>query len=449
MPPFDLFVIGGGSGGVRAARASAALGARVALAEESSLGGTCVHRGCIPKKLLWYAARYRDHFAHARGYGWSLGEPELAWPTLRAAKDREIARLAAAYRDTLLRAGVRVFDARATLHDEHTVEVGGDRFPSRNIVVATGGRPRRLEIQGAEHGWVSDDVFELEKLPERVVVVGGGYVAVELAGVLHGLGVDVVLVHRGAMLLGGFDADVRAHLGQALRDRGLELRLDSEVAAVTKHGERSLGVHLLGGEELATDGLLFAIGREPRTANLGLERAGVTLGPDGKVAVDELSRTSAKSVWAIGDVTDRPELTPLAIHEGDCLARTLFGGRPTAPSWEPLATAVFGHPPIGVVGLGESEARERYGDVACFVGRFRPLELSLTGDTERTLVKVIVERATDRVVGLHVVGEDAPEIVQGFAAAMRAGLTKAQLDATIGIHPTAAEELVTLASERL
>ncbi|HUP23683.1 MAG TPA: glutathione-disulfide reductase [Thermoanaerobaculia bacterium] len=444
MSPYDLFVIGGGSGGVRAARASAALGARVGLAEESALGGTCVNLGCIPKKLLWYGAEYRSHLDHARGYGWTFGEATFSWRALRAAKDREIARLRGIYRGLLEDAGVEVFDARATLHDAQSVEVAGKRWTSRNVLVATGGRPRRPAIPGAEHGMVSDDVFSLERLPDRVVVVGGGYIGVELAGVFHGLGAEVVLVHRGPMLLGGFDRDVRAHLGEAMGARGVDLRFEAEVVAIERLGDGSLRVVLAGGRELETEAVLFAIGRDPRTDGIGLERAGVKLEEDGQIAVDELSRTSARSVWAIGDVTNRPDLTPVAIHEGACLARTLFGDAPTAPSWEPLATAVFGHPPVGVVGLGEDEARERLGEVYCVVRRFRPLELALTDDAERTLVKMIVECASDRVVGLHMVGAGAPEIVQGFAAAMRAGITKAQLDATIGIHPTVAEELVTL-----
>ncbi len=440
---YDLFAIGAGSGGVRASRVSASFGARVAVAEESDLGGTCVNLGCIPKKLFVYASHFRDDFEDAAGFGWSVGERSVDWSTLLANKDREIARLNEIYRKLLFDAGVDLLDGRVRVVDPHTVEVAGKTITAGNILVATGSRPSVPEIPGIELAITSDDAFHLPFLPRRVIVVGGGYIAVEFAGIFHGLGVATTQLYRGPLFLRGFDDDVRAALASEMRQRGLDLRFDTNVASIEK-SSGGLRATLEDGSTLEADTILYATGRSPNTRGIGLEQAGVELDDKGAVSVDDLSRSSVPSIWAIGDATDRINLTPVAIHEGMCLAKTLFADQPTRPDHSNVASAVFSQPPIGSVGLTETAAREAYGEIDVYRSSFRALKHTLTGRNETTTMKLIVDRASDRVIGVHMVGPEAGEIIQGFAVALKCAATKAQFDATIGIHPTSAEEFVTL-----
>jgi len=445
---FDLFAIGAGSGGVRAARMSAGLGARVAIAEERYLGGTCVNVGCIPKKLFVYAAHFREDFEDAAGFGWTVGERRFDWPTLRANKDREIERLNRVYAGLLDDAGVERFDGRARIVDPHTVEIEFEtgerrRVSAGNILVATGGWPSLPEIEGIEHAITSNEAFELEALPRRALIVGGGYIAVEFAGILHGLGVDVVQLYRGPLFLRGFDDDVRTTLADEMRRKGIDLRFESNPAKIEKT-PAGLVATLEDGSRVEADRILYATGRRPLVDDLGLEEVGVERNARGAVVVDEYSRTSVPSIWAVGDATDRINLTPVALAEAMALAKTLFGGEPTRADHEDVPSAVFSQPPIGTVGATEQEAWERHGDVAIYRSRFRALKHTLSGRDETTMMKLIVERAGERVVGCHMVGPDAGEIVQGIAIAMKCRATKAQFDATIGIHPTAAEEFVTM-----
>jgi glutathione reductase (NADPH) len=440
---FDLVVIGAGSGGTRASRLSAGYGARVAVVEESRLGGTCVNVGCIPKKLFVYAAHYGEDFADAAAYGWEVGPRRFDFAALRRNKDAEIARLNGVYAKLLDEAGVTRIDGRARLVDAHTVAVGERRITAEHLLVATGSQPRLPKTPGIEHAITSNDAFALERLPERVVVVGGGYIAVEFAGIFHGMGAATALLHRGEQLLRGFDGDLRRGLAREMLRRGIDLRCGAHVERIEKAG-KGLRVTLRAGASLEADAVLYATGRTPNTSGLGLEAAGVALGPLGEIVVDEYSRSSVPSVWAIGDVTSRINLTPVALHEGICFARTVFGGAPTKPDHRDVPTAVFSTPPIGTVGLGEEEAREAGRDVAVFRASFTPLRHTLTRSGEQTLVKLVVDRASDRVLGAHMLGPEAGEIIQGLGIAVKSGVTKAQLDATIGIHPTTAEEFVTL-----
>ncbi len=441
---FDLFVIGAGSGGVRASRFSAARGARVAVAEEGALGGTCVNVGCIPKKLFVYASHFRDEMSEAAaGYGWTVGQLGFDWPTLRDNKTREIERLNGIYAGLLRDAGVHAIEGRARIVDPHTVEVAGERYSAQHILVATGGWPTRPDVPGAELGVTSNEVFYLDTLPRRAVIVGGGYIAVEFAGIFHGLGVDVTQLYRGPLFLRGFDDDVRRHLAEQMQGRGIDLRFDSNVTALAK-ARSGLRATLTDGSQLEADLVLFATGRHPNSAGLGLEEVGVELGPDGAIRVDAYSQTSVPSIWAIGDVTNRLNLTPVALHEGVCLSETLFGKAPRSPVHDDVPAAVFSQPPVGTVGLTEAAARQRYGEIDVYRTTFRALKHTLTHGHERTLMKLVVDRKSDRVVGLHMVGSEAGEIVQGFAVAIKAGATKADFDATLGIHPTAAEEFVTM-----
>jgi glutathione reductase (NADPH) len=440
---YDLFVIGAGSGGVRASRISAGHGARVAVAEERALGGTCVNLGCIPKKLLVYASHFAHHFEDAAAYGWNASREGFDWSRLIRNKDREIERLNGVYRRILAEAGVELLEGHARLIDAHTVGVGQRRVTARHILVATGSWPHLPPIPGVEHAISSNEMFHLEELPRRFVIVGGGYIAVEFAGILSGLGCEVVQLYRGPLFLRGFDDDVRRHLAAEIRKTGVDLRFDAIVIAIDETGQ-GLRVRLADGGALDADRVLFATGRQPLTRDLGLEEAGVALNDAGAVIVDEYSRSSVPSVHAIGDVTDRVNLTPVAIHEGHCLARTLFGGEPTPVDHEAVPSAVFSQPAMARVGLTEARAHEVCAEVDVYRSEFTPLLHTLTGRSEKSFMKVIVDRASDRVLGIHVVGPDAAEIVQGFAVVVKMGATKAQLDATIGIHPTAAEELVTL-----
>ncbi len=441
---YDLFTIGAGSGGVRASRVAAGYGARVAIAEERQLGGTCVNVGCIPKKLLVYASHFAEDFEDAAaGYGWSVGPNRFDWATLIAKKDAEIQRLNGIYGRLLDQAGVARIEGRARLLDPHTVAVGDRRMTARHVLVATGSWPMVPEIPGREHVITSNEAFYLKELPRRVLIVGGGYIAVEFAGILHGLGTEVTQVYRGPLFLRGFDDDLRRTLADEMRKKGIDLRFDLNVTAVERTAAGRLAT-LTDGSQVEADEVLFATGRLPLTADLGLEEAGVERNDKGAIVVDAWSRSSVPSIHAIGDVTDRINLTPVAIHEGICLARTLFGGEPTAPDHDDVASAVFSQPPIGTVGLTEAEARERYPEIDVYRSSFRPLKHTLTGRDEKSLVKMLVDRASDRVVGVHVLGPDAGEMVQGFAVALKCRATKAQVDATMPIHPTTAEELVTL-----
>ena len=441
---FDLFTIGAGSGGVRASRISASTGARVAVAEERYLGGTCVNVGCIPKKLLVYASHYREDFEDAAsGYGWTIGERRFDWPTLIANKDREIERLNGIYARLLDAAGVKRIEGRARVVDPHTVEVDGRRHTADNILVAVGGWPTLPAIPGIEHAITSNEAFHLKAMPERVIVVGGGYIAVEFAGIFHGLGASVHQLYRGPLFLRGFDDDVRTRLAEEIRKKGVDLRFDSSVSRIEKT-DAGLFAVLEDGSTLEADAILYATGRTPLSGDLGLAAAGVELDERGAIVVDEYSRSSVPSIWAIGDVTDRIQLTPVAIHEAMCLAATLFEDAPTAPDHENVASTVFSQPPVGSVGLTEAQARERFGEVDIYRSTFRALKHTLTENDERTMMKLIVDPQSDRVIGCHMVGPDAGEIIQGLAIAIKCRATKAQFDATMGIHPTAAEEFVTM-----
>ena len=440
---FDLFVIGAGSGGVRAARMSASWGARVAIAEERYLGGTCVNVGCIPKKLLVYAAHFREEAADAAGFGWRVGEPVFDWKTLIANKDTEIARLNGIYRTILENNKVKLFEARAVLNDPHTVEVGTDTVTAEFILVATGGWPVVPDIPGKEFAITSNEAFFLPEVPRRVLIVGGGYIAVEFAGIFHGLGVAVTQLYRGGLFMRGFDMDLRRHLAAEMVKKGIDLRFGANLAAIEKAGSRLAAV-LEDGTTLETDAVLYATGRAPNARNLGLEACGVDMGDNGAVIIDAHFRTSVDNIYALGDVTDRMLLTPVAIAEAMAFSRALFRGEAVAMDYADVPTAVFCQPPLGTVGLTEEAARARYGAVDIYRTTFRALKNTLTGNSEQTLMKLIVDAASDRVVGCHMVGPDAGEIIQGIGVALKCGATKAQFDATVGIHPTAAEEFVTM-----
>jgi glutathione reductase (NADPH) len=442
---FDLFVIGAGSGGVRAARVAAGHGARVAISEHSRVGGTCVIRGCVPKKLLSYAAHFAEDFEDAAGYGWSVPEARFDWARLIEAKDREIDRLSGVYLKLLDNSGVALFATRARFIDAHRLRVGDKTVSAERILVAAGGRPWVPEVPGSEFGITSDQAFYLEELPRRIVIVGGGYIACEFASIFNGLGSRVTQVYRGPALLRGFDPDVRAALGREMAVKGVDIRFETEVSGIAAHGG-ACQVSLDSGEICEADQVMFATGRVPNSAGLGLLDAGVEVRPDGSIPVNEYSCTNQAHIFAVGDITQRLNLTPVAIHEGQAFADTVFGGRPREVDHTFVPSAVFTHPQIATVGYTEDEARHHYGELDVYRSEFRPMKHMLSGRVEKTVMKLLVEREGQRVVGLHVVGLDAPEMVQGFAVAIKCGLTKSQFDATIGIHPTAAEELVTMRS---
>ncbi|HTP95161.1 MAG TPA: glutathione-disulfide reductase [Burkholderiales bacterium] len=439
---YDLFTIGAGSAGVRASRFAANFGARVAVAEERYLGGTCVNVGCIPKKLFAYAAHYRDDFHDAAAYGWRAGEPAFDWTTLRTNKDSEIERLNGVYERILTGAKVDILRARAHVVDAHTVEVGGRRVTAAHILIATGGWPVRPAIPGAELGFTSNEAFHLPALPRRVVVYGGGYIAVEFASIFSGLGVDTTLVYRGETLLRSFDADLGRFLGEQMAAKGVRILYRRKITAIERAA--ALGCTLDDGSALECDGVMLATGRRPNTHGLGLEQAGVRLAADGAVVVDAHFQSSVPSIHAIGDATNRVLLTPVALAEGMVVADRLFNTGARAISYDNVATAIFSNPNVGTVGLSEAAARARGLDVAIYRASFKTLKHTLTGSAERALVKLVVDKASDRVLGVHMVGPDAGEIIQGFAVALNCGATKRQFDATIGIHPTLAEEFVTL-----
>jgi len=437
---FDLFTIGGGSGGVRASRVSAGLGARVAVAESGRFGGTCVNVGCIPKKLFSYAAHLRGDLKDAADLGWDIDEPSFDWRRLLANKDREIARLNGVYERVLVNAGVSIFRGRALVRNKHEVEINGKTVSAKHILVATGSWPQKPDIPGADLAITSNEAFVLEKLPRRALVVGGGYIAVEFASIFHGLGVQTTLAYRGAQLLRGFDADLGTRLAEEMRKKGLLIQLNTNPAKLAQGGR----VTFEDGSEASFDLVMFATGRKPNSAGLGLKAAGVKLAADGAIVVDAYSKSSVDSIHAIGDVTNRLNLTPVATAEGMALAKTLFGDTPTPVDHDSVPTAVFAHPNLATVGLSEQKARERYGQVDIYKTAFRSLKHTMGDSEERIFMKLVVDAASQRVVGAHMIGPDAGEIIQGIAIAVKLGATKAQFDATIGIHPTAAEEFVTM-----
>ncbi len=440
---FDLFTIGAGSGGVRASRIAAGHGARVGVVEARYLGGTCVNVGCIPKKLLVYASSFSRELREAQDFGWSVEGARFEWRRLLANKNREIERLNGVYARLLDQAGARRIEGRARILDPHTVEVEGARYTAEHLLIATGSWPSVPDVPGRELGITSNEAFHLTELPRRALVVGGGYTAVEFAGIWYGLGVETIQIYRGPLFLRGFDDDARLALAEEMRARGVDLRFDVNVRRLDKAGG-CIRAELTDGSSVEVDQVLFATGRDPETDELGLAAAGVESDADGAVKVDDWSRTSVAHVYAVGDVTNRINLTPVAIAEGHALADTLFGGRPRRMDRRDVASCVFSQPELGTVGLTEAEAREQHARIDVYRTRFRPLKLTLTELAERTMMKLVVDRATDRVVGCHMVGPHAGEIIQGLAVALKCGATKAQFDATIGIHPTSAEEFVTL-----
>jgi len=441
----DLFVIGGGSGGVRAARIAAEYGARVMVAEEYRLGGTCVIRGCVPKKLLVYASRFRGEFEDAAGFGWTVSQTSFDWTTLIANKDREIARLEAAYGATLEKAGVKVVKNRAVLADANTVQLAnGDRVRAAYILISTGAAPSYGDtIPGLEHAISSNEAFHLPEFPRRVVIQGGGYIAVEFAGIFAGLGSHVTLIYRGENILRGFDDDVRQHLRVEMEAHGIRVITGCKIAAIAQTGAH-YAVHLSSGNQIPADRVMFATGRHSNVAKLGLKEAGVEIGNNGGIAVDEYSRTGRQNIYAVGDVTNRINLTPVAIREGHAFADTVFGGKPTKVDHTNVPTAVFSDPEIGTVGLTETQARARLARTDVYKAMFKPMKATLSGRDTTVLMKLIVDGMSGRVVGCHVVGEGAAEMAQIAAIAVKMGATKADFDATMALHPTAAEELVTL-----
>ncbi|RDK01170.1 glutathione-disulfide reductase [Paraburkholderia lacunae] len=443
---YDLFVIGAGSGGVRLSWMVAASGAKVAVAEQSRVGGTCVIRGCVPKKLLVYASRYGEDLVDAAGYGWQVETRGFSWETLIERKNREIDRLNAAYVGMLENAGVTLCPSRAVIADPHTVVItqDGRRITARHIVVATGAWPALPSIPGVEHAITSNEALEMRELPRRIAVVGGGYIAVEFAGIFNGLGSQVDLLYRGEQILRGFDDDVRQMLADEMAKKGIAIRNRTSVLALEKAADGTLHATLDSSGRGDYDAVLFATGRAPNTGGLGLEAAGVALDPKGAVVVDAFSRTSVESIHAIGDVTNRVPLTPVAINEGAALAATLFGGRPTPADHDNVPSAVFSQPEVGTVGMTEAEARAAFGELDLYKTSYRPMRHTLSGRDERSFMKLVVERASQRVVGAHMVGRDAAEIIQGVAIAVKMGASKAQFDMTVGVHPTSAEEFVTM-----
>ena len=443
MQEYDLFVIGGGSGGVRAARMAAQRGARVALAEAGALGGTCVNLGCIPKKLYSYAAHYGEAFEESHGFGWHGEAPSFDWETLKRNRAIEIMRLNGVYEKLLIGAGVQLLHGRARLADEHTVEVAGERLRAGHVLVATGGAPHPPEFPGHELAISSNEMFDLEPFLRRLLVIGGGYIACEFASIFNGLGSRVTQLYRGTQVLRGFDDDIRAFVAAEMAKKGVDIRLDAQVASLQR-GAGGLLARLADGSTLEVDAVLAATGRWPNAAGLGLEQAGVRTSERGAIVVDERFRTSVPHILAVGDVIDRVQLTPVALAEAMAVVDQLFGDGRRTVDYGNIPTAVFTHPNVGTVGLTEAQARERHGRLRIYRSEFKPLKHTLSMSGERALMKLVVDDASDRVLGVHMAGADAGEIVQGFAVALKAGATKAVFDATIGIHPTAAEEFVTM-----
>jgi len=440
---FDMFTIGAGSGGVASSRRAGSYGARVAICEESRVGGTCVIRGCVPKKLLVYGAQFADAFADAAGFGWMVPVPSFDWSALIEAKDREIERLSQIYRTMLKNSGVELIEGRGVLVDPHTVEINGRAYTADKILIAAGSHPTVPDIPGIEHVISSNEALDLAVLPRRIVIVGGGYIAVEFAGIFNGFGSEVVELIRRDELLYGFDDDVRVALAQEMRGRGVEIHARTQVTRIEKapHG---YSVYTTMGQEFSADVVMYATGRNPNTKGLGLAEIGVETRGNGAVAVDEWSRSTVPNIYAIGDVTDRINLTPVAIAEGRALAETLYNDNPIKMDHANVPSAVFSQPPIGAVGLTEEEARRQYGEIDIYCARFKPMKNTLSGRDERTLMKMVVDARTERVLGCHMLGPDAPEILQGLAIAVKCGASKRMFDETVGIHPSAAEEFVTM-----
>jgi glutathione reductase (NADPH) len=444
---YDLFVIGAGSGGVRAARMSASYGAKVAVAEEYRVGGTCVIRGCVPKKLFVYASHFAEEFEQAAGFGWQVGERHFDWSTLIANKDKEIDRLNAIYIRNLEASGVEILNGRATLKDAHTVVLDGREISAKHILIAVGATPFLPQIAGIEHAITSNEAFHIESLPSDIMVVGGGYIAVEFAGIFNGLGSQTTLVYRGDEILRGFDDEVRTHLHTEMVKKGVEVKTQSDIAAINKV-ESGYLVEFTDGTQQTTGLVMYATGRVPNTQALGLENAGVELGARGEVHVDARSKTNIDNIYAVGDVTERAQLTPVAIREGAAFAETVFNDNPQEVDHSLIPTAVFSQPPIGTVGMGEEQARAAGHDIDVYATDFRAMKHTLSGSDEKTLMKLIVEKASDKILGLHIVGPDSGEMIQAFGVAVTMGATKSQFDATIAVHPTAAEELVTFKQPR-
>jgi len=440
---FDFYVIGAGSGGVRCARMSASYGARVGVAEERYLGGTCVNVGCVPKKLFSYGSHFSSDFEDAAAYGWNVGAATLDWKRLIENKNQEILRLNGIYRRMLGSNNVTIHEARATLKDAHTLDVGGQTITADKILVATGGWPSVPDFPGKEHAITSNEAFFLEDLPRRCIIAGGGYIAVEFAGILHGYGSHLTQLYRGDLFLRGFDSDLRSHLAGEMKKQGIDLRFNANIARIEKASD-VLVATLEDGATLEADVVMYATGRVPNTRTIGLEEVGVEMERDGAIVVDDHFQTSVPNIYALGDVIDRYQLTPVAISEAMVLSSNLFDGKDYSMVYADIPTAVFSHPNIGTVGLTEEAAREEYGEVDIYRSIFKPMKHTLTGRDEQTLMKLVVDKASDRVVGCHMVGPDAGELIQGMGVALKAGATKAQFDATVGIHPTAAEEFVTM-----
>jgi len=440
---FDLLTIGAGSGGVASSRRAGSYGARVAICEELRVGGTCVLRGCIPKKLLVYGAQFADAFADAEGFGWTVPPADFDWPKLIEAKDKEIGRLSQIYINMLNNAGVEIIDGHAALTDPHSVEVAGRTYTAQNILIATGSWPETPNLPGIEHVISSNEALDLKKLPSRIVIVGGGYIAVEFAGIFSGFGSEVVELIRRPELLYGFDDDIRVALGEEMRLRGVDIRGRTQVARIDKVATGYI-VTTTAGDKVETDLVMYATGRRPNTKGMGLEEVDVRINEAGAVVVDEWQRSSVPNIYAIGDVTDHINLTPVAIAEGRAIAETLFNDNPVKMDHANVPSAVFSQPPIGTVGLTEERARREYGEVDVYVARFKPMKNTLSGREERTLMKLVVDQRSDRMLGCHMLGPDAPEIVQGLAIAIKSGATKRMFDQTVGIHPSAAEEFVTM-----
>ena len=444
---YDLFVIGGGSGGVRAGRLSAGLGKKVAIAEEYRFGGTCVIRGCVPKKLFVYASHFSEAFEDAAGYGWSVGETSFDWPTLIANKDREIERLEGLYRRGLENAGATLIDSRAELLDAHTVKIvsTGQTVTADKVLIAVGGRANpHASLPGHELCITSNEAFHLKELPKAIVIAGGGYIAVEFANIFHGLGVETTLIYRGMEILSRFDMDMRRGLHKAMEEKGIRILCQEVFSRIERGPDGRLHAHTSSGKKLVADQVMLALGRDPNTDGLGLEAAGVAIDKQGAIIVDAYSRTNVENIYAVGDVTDRVQLTPVAIHEAMCFVETVFRDIPTVPDHDLIATAVFSQPEVGTVGLSEDEAAKRYSDLEIYRAEFRPMKHVLAGRQERTIMKIVVDGSDRKVLGVHILGPEAGEMAQLLGIALKAGCTKDDFDRTMAVHPTAAEELVTM-----
>ncbi len=440
---YDLFVIGAGSGGVRAARMSASYGARVGIAEDRYLGGTCVNVGCVPKKLFVYASHVSEEIHNAKGFGWDIDHTSFDWSKLIKNKNTEIKRLNGVYKNLLDNTGVETIYGRATIVDEHTVEIKGKQFTAERLLVATGGWPMVPDIPGKEHVISSNEAFFLESLPEKIIIVGGGYIAVEFAGIFNGLGVDTTLLYRGPLFLRGFDHDIRTTLAEEMQKKGINIKFNSNISDIEKTGDQLIAT-LEDGARLEAGQIMYATGRKPMTNDLGLEKVGIELNERNAIKVNKDYQTNVPSIYAIGDVTDRVNLTPVALAEGMVLAKRFFGNEDKSVDYSDIPTCVFSQPNLGTVGLTEEQAREKYEEIDIYKSKFTPMKYSLSDNDEKTLMKMIVDKKTDRVIGVHMLGPDAGEIIQGIGIAMKAGARKADFDSTIGIHPTAAEEFVTM-----